>query len=64
MREVQTECDDPILEIRQAVSQALQIMAIDGDHKAITDMVVDKLPEFFRNRLQIADDVFEYKPEE
>jgi hypothetical protein len=39
-------------------------MAVKGDHKAITDMVVNQLPEFFRNRLQIADDVFEYEPEE
>jgi len=64
MREVQTECDDPIGEIRQAASRALRLMAVDGDHKAITDMVVNQLPEFFRNRLQIADDVFEYEPEE
>jgi len=64
MRNIETECDDPIGEIRQAVSQALRLKSVDGDHKAITDMVVDQLPEFFRNRLQIADDVFDYEPEE
>ena len=64
MREVQTHCDDPVSEILRAVIRALGALAEPIDLSKFLDHVSQELPEFFSNRLQIADDVFEYEPEE
>lgn len=45
-------CDDPIYFIRVAVAAALFDLVIDGNHKVITDAVVDRLPDFFRQPLR------------
>jgi hypothetical protein len=64
MREVQAECDDPVSEILQAVIRAAAALATPIDISRFLDLVSQELPEFFSNRLQIADEVFEYEPEE
>lgn len=51
----ETTNDDPIYDIRCAVARALVILDVEGvDHKQLTDMVVDCLPDFFRQPLQQA----------
>jgi hypothetical protein len=64
MREVQTECDDPVSEILQAVIRAAGALATPIDLSRFLDHISQELPEFFSNRLQIADEVFEYEPDQ
>lgn len=53
-----TECnDDPIGDIRVAVSTALQdTPSVRFSHKEFVDAVVDNLPDFFRQPLRAAAD--------
>jgi len=54
-RKPQHEClciDDVMLDIREAVSEALKQTNAPGDHKQITDRVVDLMPDYYRRPIQ------------
>lgn len=46
--------EDPIYDIRAAVANVLRAFDVQGDHKRLTDSVVDELPHFFRQELRAA----------
>jgi len=46
---------DPIYDIRVAVANVLRAFDVPGDHKRLTDSVVDELPDFFRQELRGVD---------
>ena len=48
--------DDMILDVRKAVANALRELNVPADHKQITDLVVDYLPEYFRETLVVVKD--------
>ncbi len=43
--------EDPILDIRLAISRTLEECGVSCDHEVIVDRSIDKLPDFFRGTL-------------
>ena len=46
---------DPIYDIQVAVANVLRAFDVPGDHKRLTDAVVDEMPDFFRQELRGVD---------
>lgn len=50
--------EDPIYDIRVAIADALRYLNVPCEHKRLTDLAVDNLPDFFRQPLQGVDNKF------